>query len=909
MVFRFIHNLIAGASRGRTGATHTSSLIPHNLRRRNGQSLILAIVIMFLLAFLAVIFIAMVTRNLFQAGRSNDVLRAEQLAHAGIEYADAQLTRSEDGADWRPAPTPDTALVANDPDHKWINDLAISQRFTRVNSGQGRFLLRVSYNPDPLDPMSKYIKIESIGRLGSVDPADPTTLTTAGEQALRVEMTAYKPIGVTDYVRFVTNKDKRSTPVSLDAPGYDVTFGSPYVSAAEPGNGAPIRVNGSLLWQGGKVQIFLRGTTTAGGNDMPIDTVAVSGDIFHALPSPGAPVTAIPDVTVGRILYTGINASDGGGGQVLPSADPLFNTYGGYYRDGSDALDRGGQPRAIRRIEPPLLDVFERSARLTRYRALTRNSGEWMNVGTAASPNWLNTGWFGWGRGVYIDNGTDIQEESGTLTGGFTLRGDWTKPNNVMSNSRWRGPYYIAEGVQITLNPVDTDGTANGDDGETPDITLTRTDKASDGSKRVWLNSVGVPQVGLGQTITMHYPKNGVIYAEGNVRIKGMLPPGVQLTVVSGGTIYIEGNILKYRNHGDIDPDPRCAIALLAEDYICVNTTQFVSFLAETSPMSMGSDSQNREPPYHFIISPEPESNFRSVFSFGPAQYLKNFQPFVCVRHSGQYGSAYVNMWVNRGDDPSMGDGLYNFADFTDHTMNINWPSTWPGWVYGYADVNAGGTFGSDFEHRTWSLDVDTVGTLNPIGLITPAVGYPNYLQLGLDQSTWGRNNYLLSCFAIQPLDVVIEAILYAQNKSFFVIPGQWFNPNPDDTPEQYALRNNNRPLGTDPKFPFFGQSLDIKITINGAVTENLPAPVGDVDNWMAKWSNIPSVYGSTTEPSRHPGEGLTYLYDPLIGYPWAPAYGGIPAHFIRVDSYGRPLPAAPKLPVSPTLVYYGDAV
>ena len=44
----------------------------------------------------------------------------------------------------------------------------------------------------------------------------------------------------------------------------------------------------------------------------------------------------------------------------------------------------------------------------------------------------------------------------------------------------------------------------------------------------------------------MPYPGNGVVFAEGNIRIKGTLPPGVKLTVVSGATVYIEGNILEF---------------------------------------------------------------------------------------------------------------------------------------------------------------------------------------------------------------------------------------------------------------------------------------------------------------------------------------------------------------------------
>lgn len=866
---------------------------------RSGQSLILAIVIMFLLSFLGIIFIAMVTRNLFRAGRSSEMLKVEQLAKAGVDYADAMLTRGQDGADWRPTPEQLT-LPANDPDVDWLNITSPNPKyptmlnFTRISSGEGRFLLRVSYNPDPTDPMSKYIKIESIGRMGTVDPNDPTTLATASKHKLRFEMTAYKPIGLTDYARFITNKEKRSVPMALGFPGYSAQFGRPADSnvAGDTGAGGPIRVNGNLLWTGVSVDIYLRGVPATGVDTAevqePLQGVEVSGEITHALTAPGSGTST--QVTVHRL-------NDSKNFAVVASQDPAgFSTAEGFYRDGSDAgsIDKGA--RAVRRIEPPILNLYDQASGTMRYRALTRNSGDWKKD---QSGTWFNTGYFGWGRGIYINNNSDVQRESETLFGGYTLRGDWMKPNNEIS-PYWRGPFYVPPGVQITLNPVDTDGDKE------PDITLTRTDLTRDNRRQVWVDASGAPMPAWGATVTMKYPQNGVIYAEGNIRIKGMLPPNKQLTVVSGATIYIEGSILKYRDRQTpLAPDQFGSIALLATDYVCVNTTQFVSLLTEAGPTSIGSDSQNGEPPFHLIIGPDPVTNFRTAFTFGPASYLTNADftdikkrpPFISARHAGQYESAYINMWINRGDDGG-GMGLYNFGPWAPNS-----------WVYGVADPQVGGTpgvgLGSVFEHKSWPLQVDTTNNLAPVGILTPAAGYPNYIEVGLDQTSFVRNNYLLSGFAVQPLDVVIEAIIYAQNKSFFIIPGQWFNPNPDDTEENYVKRGV-RPIGTSPHFPYFGQPLDIKITVNGAVTENTPAAAGDTSDWAAKWCGIPAKYGSSDDVTYHPNEGITFTYDELMG---CPVILGSPNAYLRMDSYGRPLPAAPKLPVSPTLIFYGQAI
>jgi hypothetical protein len=192
------------------------------------------------------------------------------------------------------------------------------------------------------------------------------------------------------------------------------------------------------------------------------------------------------------------------------------------------------------------------------------------------------------------------------------------------------------------------------------------------------------------------------------------------------------------------------------------------------------------------------------------------------------------------------------------------------------------------------------------VGILTPAAGYPNYLEVGLDQTSVMRNNYLLSGFTVEPLDIEIDAIIYAQNKSFFIIPGQWFNPNPDDTEDNFVARGNKRPFGTDERFPFFGQPLDIKITVNGAVTENMPASASDVSDWAAKWCGIPAKYGSSSLDTYHPGQGITFVYDEVIG---CPVILGTPNSYVRADKYGRPLLATPYLPVSPTLIYYGQAI
>ncbi|MEN6371499.1 MAG: hypothetical protein ABFD64_05740 [Armatimonadota bacterium] len=893
------------------------------LGNERGQSLVIAIIVMLLLAFISVVFVVLVARNQGRAGRSRDVITAQYLSEAGIHYADNMLMTSDDGADWRPVPDnmPKTSTAGVDntlnPDFQWLRPYSAAEAtdgstgptggYTTFRMGDGRYLLRVSYNPDPKDPMSKYIKIESIGRIGTVENDDPTTWDS--NVRLRRELTAYKPIGVTDYLRFVTNLEKKSEDIPLGAAGFNVKYGNE-TTAGEGVRGAPIRVNGNLEWYGNRIDLVLRGTSYQDGSNtdyMPLDMVEVSGTIKHENVDVNNSSQPVP-VT----LYEVINGGTVNSYPVQPSdyTQPFTTAYG-FYRDGSDSPDAGKNARGIKRLEPPLLDDEDTPTKVSRYIALTRDSGIWLQQGWGTQ-RWVNSGRYGWGRGIYIDNSDDIQQESETLFGGYTPRADWMKPNNDMS-AYWQGPYYVPPGVVITLNPYDTDGDNQ------PDITITRTDiksKRSDalyGKKSVWYNSFGVPMNDKGSTITIPYPqgtqtfthynvddsgnktaqditidRNGVIYAEGNIRIKGMLAQGKQLTVVSGGIIYVEGNLLKYRDT-DGNVDPTSAVSLLAKQYVCVNTTQFVSLLSSLGPTSIGSDSGTGQPPYHLIVTPEPSTTFFSSFSFGPptGSWQMGNDTMLFVRHAGQYGPSYINMWLNRGSGTQ---GLLHIGQNSQYLP--------PDWVYGCGDPRyclEGTGLSSLFEHKIF----DSANGFDQAGLYN-AIGRPNYFEIGLDQSSYSRNNYLLSAFTIQPLDIRIEAVMYAQNRSFFIIPGNWFNMNAADTG-----KDGYRPRGVNQKWPLFGQPLDTKITIDGAITENLPASVGDVSEWYSKWSNIPDKYGTSSVATAHKGDGLTLLYDSMVGWP-VYENGGVMTP-VRKDDYGRPLPITPRLPVCRSLYYYGE--
>ena len=66
--------------------------------------------------------------------------------------------------------------------------------------------------------VNKYLKIEAVGRSGQINPADPTTYGNSDAPAQRVELVAYKSIGINEFVRQITNRDNKPGEVTLGAP-------------------------------------------------------------------------------------------------------------------------------------------------------------------------------------------------------------------------------------------------------------------------------------------------------------------------------------------------------------------------------------------------------------------------------------------------------------------------------------------------------------------------------------------------------------------------------------------------------------------------------------------------------------------------------------------------------------------
>jgi len=129
------------------------------------------------------------------------------------------------------------------------------------------------------------------------------------------------------------------------------------------------------------------------------------------------------------------------------------------------------------------------------------------------------------------------------------------------------------------------------------------------------------------------------------------------------------------------------------------------------------------------------------------------------------------------------------------------------------------------------------------------------------------------------PLPVRVDALIYAQNGSWFVLPGPWFNEDPDSPDDATQLAKQ--------LYPTYHEPLNMQLSFSGAIIENMPAPVGDVADWTSKWSG---PFAATTGY-------LRYEYDALLRWP------------TREDKSGQLYPRFPNLPLTPDLLIWGERV
>lgn len=326
---------------------------------------------------------------------------------------------------------------------------------------------------------------------------------------------------------------------------------------------------------------------------------------------------------------------------VFPSLDPLglpsptfpagiFNPYGGYVQDMWSLVPDAGVDDALaavdpnylnnpnykrrnaQRIRPGLLDdrdasgavILERLAKESGVDFTIQPDTVWARVRGAGV---YNTGEFGLGRAIYVNNPDDFQASAPQA-----LIDNWMR-SGAQANAFWYGPLYSPPGVDIYFMERDRYSTlqewassppaggsvrhrAYGNSPAHPDIILRRNPSPSGAQSGFWVPVVGdsngnrladdpddiwhpasadgslivdvMPLDLDGDTqpdaeMTLDYPQDGLIYVTGNARVSGKLPvsrvdvveetpagDGVfyprryDVTLVCRENIYINGNLM-----------------------------------------------------------------------------------------------------------------------------------------------------------------------------------------------------------------------------------------------------------------------------------------------------------------------------------------------------------------------------
>ncbi|MCG9894831.1 MAG: hypothetical protein MH204_05095, partial [Fimbriimonadaceae bacterium] len=629
------------------------------------------------------------------------------------------------------------------------------------------------------------------------------------------------------------------------------------------------------------------------------------------------------------------------GGDILDSGNPRFATVFGSIRDGREGTDFAGFVRGVSRVEPPSILTIDPQTQRSRYAMLTRESGEG------------GAGRVGAGEGVYVDSPErgNIADEDDRRTQAAVrnLPSDWLNPSNPNSVG-WTGPYYIPvapmirftpNGFEITRDsrsrrPTFRSATNPGDGRRSTALYRVRNIAGTwfilDSLTNPGLASLADAAITDAQFAQSGREFNGVVMFEGDVRVRGMIPADLQVTLVSLGSVYIDGSIIKgtIRPDGTVLSRPSTSmLMLMAKDHVVVNTTMF--FGPEVgSPIRVKTAALAPDTPAPLEISPTDPTpvDLAAVFLKDPNGGAADpFNPQTWRSHARAYSNASGPVFPELVIQAAADDNGPSFASIEAQPFITGvtgfGPAPLPiprGIDFGAAGIFFGNAAGPWYDTVAYPTEVPVYG----LGL--PAINaYPKFETVGLslfgsgstenaqtigfsspgfggrvfslDETTVFRlrsnlvgtspsKNFLLSRAAVLPHDIRIEASMYAEEGSFFVIPGDWFNSNPADTRAAFnaaaasvgrdqALADRYQNFGSGPRAPFYGEPLPVRVQIIGSVSENMPAAMSQQMEWLRKWGWMPAQMGGATDlpsqfftfsaPTAAYVPNLTITYDPAL--------------------------------------------
>jgi hypothetical protein len=659
--------------------------------QRQGQALLLAVVVMLFVALISAGFLATVSGNLNQTARTSEKNRAIESAKAGMAYINNRINTSAEGENWRPTlptvlPTgyynaaaqaqniagsgyvlyPESNLKATGEVNNEIDSPQFYARVQRIGYSNAQ---RISLNQatplsDPEAQRAGTLKIEIFG-ISKTDPnvfhrmvayrggydgapigrvmrsvsnydfknkvvpvaivdsdaaAGSTSLTLADDPTFKgvfpkenFAVVISNPTATTVQSVAVDSYNPTTKTITFPAPGLSqaVTAGDRVELAANLGAPerldynrdnvaeadllvdstsnalAPLsaKINGGVYWQGNLTMRNLRSKTDAYSTGTAPQTIEASGLMVAPTPIPGP--------TTSSSVIAGDTAT-----AIVPDSTLLTGTLteDNLVSDGrSNIINDLSPTRKTKSFTPPDLTS---EANLARYRGLSRDSKPAVSSAPSEAAN------YGYGQGIYISNGSDREKIYDTALGKYRemyqneLMELWYSNDTNHKHGRLGTPddpitaaniqsleelhlrgwvsrdEFLPRGALVELNPSN----------RTITITL---EKRSDGATnnmgpvaaKAWRDQSGNTLTGVYQRV-LPWPTNGVLFAEGNIRIKGGVnepdgadidvDPGNSLTVVSLGNIYVEGSL----NAGGTTPKRK--ILLLARKNVLVNPTRVI---------------------------------------------------------------------------------------------------------------------------------------------------------------------------------------------------------------------------------------------------------------------------------------------------------------------------------------------
>jgi hypothetical protein len=501
---------------------------------------------------------------------------------------------------------------------------AIGATTLTVSNIKGNFPANNFYvtvgNPTNTAPQTLLVQASAQTGTTATFTVAPALATAIGVNT-RVEMAAVLGVPATiDYDADADPADATREAINLSvAQRYDST------RATETNRPGGVRVNGGLGLQG---TLFLPNLSTPSLASNLTGFVKASGLISNNWTSGTANVAAT--ATLERLLYKNDDNTTGeipaatlnnsGSNQLVnfttsTGAAPSQRSLDQLVSDGRNRLTNNvsSTTRQVESFTPPRIDTVGQDT--GRYRQMSKFSPP---NPTAPNPTTLSStsALHGYGQGIYIDNEQDrekigvaanqyremTQTEfrdmlfSNSAASNYLRLGTPIAPSDAQSSLEqqhlrgWIGPdEFRGRGALVEIDPrnglitITRDSITDGTDPATATTVAGADELSNEGpvSARGWKDADGDLIGGANGGVyrrTFPWPANGVIMAEGNIRIKGgafttagdvdtsVIPPR-SLTVVSMNNIYIEGSI----NAG------ARKVALLAKRNVILNPTALTS--------------------------------------------------------------------------------------------------------------------------------------------------------------------------------------------------------------------------------------------------------------------------------------------------------------------------------------------